>query len=318
MASTEVPVRRAGKLTKLLRRVHLYTGLIMLPWLLLFGISGLLFNHPNVGEDVRGERIDSAQLQELTGFSPWSAERAAARVVQALNASEHATSTGPYVRDESFETEFSGFSVFSAKAPQGQYMLLLDVQQGQGVLATRAARPAPEGATFPELQLQLDDFSTSHIEQQLQGLLRARGLPGVEQLRAHPKIAPELRLRARDRHGVSWNLTYDTRTGSLSGRKSDAFPNLGFGQLLAKLHTTHHFPLRVGSLWFWALFEDLLGLSMVLWALTGMVMWWKIKPTRLVGALSFALALSIAVAVMGGTLQQLVFGNVRAPQGPGE
>ena len=32
----------------LVRRIHMYAGLIMIPYLLLFGISGLIFNHPTL------------------------------------------------------------------------------------------------------------------------------------------------------------------------------------------------------------------------------------------------------------------------------
>jgi hypothetical protein len=76
--------------------------------------------------------------------------------------------------------------------------------------------------------------------------------------------------------------------------------------------------MRVGPLWLWALFEDLLGLTMVFWAASGMLMWWKIKPTRVIGALSFCVALGMAALVMTGTLEHLLFGDVRAPLGPGE
>lgn len=316
MAVAEERARRGARWIKLLRRAHMYAGLGMLPWILFFGISGLLFNHPNVGEDVRGERVDAAQLREL-GFAPWDAARAAQRVVDALNGASGAGAR-PFALDDTFESQFSGFGILSAKADAKQYMLLLDVESARGVLAQRAPRRPASDAVFPQLELPLPELSMARVEEQLSGLLRARGAPAAEALRAHPKIAPELRLRVRDARGVHWNLTYDTRSGSVSGRKSEAWPNLGFAQALAKLHTTHHFPLRVGPLWFWALFEDLLGLTMVFWAVSGLVMWWKIKPTRLIGALSVSVALGIAALIMAGTLDHLLFGDVRAPLGPGE
>jgi hypothetical protein len=34
-------------LMKLLRRTHLYFGLFMAPWILLYGVSGFMFNHPD-------------------------------------------------------------------------------------------------------------------------------------------------------------------------------------------------------------------------------------------------------------------------------
>ena len=70
---------------KIVRRVHMYAGLLLLPWLLFFGISGLSFNHPNVGEDVRGQRLGPAELEQMTGLTPWPAAKVAQAVVAQLN-----------------------------------------------------------------------------------------------------------------------------------------------------------------------------------------------------------------------------------------
>src|SRR5687768_13021395 len=48
------PGRKSAKRTrvsynaamKLLRRVHLYSGLFMTPWVFLYGLTAMLFNHP--------------------------------------------------------------------------------------------------------------------------------------------------------------------------------------------------------------------------------------------------------------------------------
>ena len=45
-----------------------------------------------------------------------------------------------------------------------------------------------------------------------------------------------------------------------------------FPELLAKLHTTHHYPLSVRATWFWALLADLTAITLVLWALSGLAM----------------------------------------------
>jgi hypothetical protein len=51
----EKPVSRKPRSKKLssrmniwIRRIHLFSGLFMLPWVLLYGVTALLFNHPNV------------------------------------------------------------------------------------------------------------------------------------------------------------------------------------------------------------------------------------------------------------------------------
>ena len=305
---------RAERLKRLTRRVHMFAGLLLLPWVLFFGISGVLFNHPGIGESVRAQRVAPDELRALGVKAPWKADAAAAQIVQALNA----RGAGNYELDASFAPRLTGFTLLSAPAPDGRYALLLDMTRAGGVLVTRRRRERPDDAAFAEVALDLPELTTGALESKLEGLIARHKLPQIEALKAHPTIAPELRLRVRDQSGTQWNLRYDTRTGNVSGRRRDAFPALGVSQILASMHTTHHFPLRVGPLWFWALFEDLLGVTMVIWAISGLVMWWQIKRTRLAGVLSIALAFGIAAAVMLGTLSELTFSDVKEQLGPGD
>jgi hypothetical protein len=308
--------RRRGRVLRVVRRVHMYAGLVLMPWLMFFGLSGMLFNHPNIGEQVKGQRVSPADMLALSQLKPWRPAAVATEVIDALNHADAAG--GPYRLDPEFESDFVGYAVLNAAAPDGGYMLILDVAGARGVLVHKLARKGTEGSSFPKLTLALPEYSSTRLEQHVQGLLSARELPHEAELRAHPKIAPELRLRALDAQGQAWNLSYDLRNGELSGRRADRFPNLGITQILASMHKTHHFTLELGPLWFWALFEDLLGMAMVLWALTGIVMWWQLKRTRVLGLISLALALGVAASVMLGTLDSLTFGDVRATLGPGD
>jgi hypothetical protein len=300
-----------GKGLLLVRRVHMYAGLVLLPWIFFFGLSGIFFNHPNIGADVRAQRVSHNELRERK-LAPWEPKQAAEAVVSALS-----ERSGQSYRLDGSLPELSGFTLLGAPAPQGRYMLLLDMERLGGVVVTRMPKPRAAHSSFPETQLTLPQLSTLHIENAVQGLIGQHGLPVLEELKAHPKIAPELRFQARDAQDVLWNLCFDTRTQVVSGRRADAFPNLGLAQILAAMHTTHHFPLRVGPLWFWALFEDLLGLTMMIWAVTGLVMWWQMKRTRLIGVLALSLALAAAGWVMLGTLNSLTFGDVKEQLGPG-
>jgi hypothetical protein len=305
---------RSDRLKRWVRRVHMFAGLVMLPWVLFFGVSGLLFNHPGIGAEVRAQPVSPAELRALGVEEAWEPQRAAARVLAALNAQGGER----YALDPEFEPRLSGFTLLSAPAPDGRYVLLLDMTKAGGVLVRRTQQKRAPGTELAPTPLALPELTTAHLEARLAGLLQRHQLPQLEALKAHPKIAPELLLRARDAHGTRWNLSYDTSSGTLTGRRSDAFPQLGVAQILASMHTTHHFPLRIGALWFWALFEDLLGLIMVIWAVSGLIMWWQIKRTRLAGMLSIAAALGIAALVMGGTLSELHFGVVKEQLGPGD
>lgn len=292
----------------------MFAGLMLLPWLFVFGLSGVLFNHPNVGEEVHGRALTEAELGSR--LSRWEPTGIARELVEQLNA--RSDRAPHYVLDATRPAELTGFTALAAPARDGQHLLLLDMEEPAGLLITRKARPLRDEERFERTNIVLPSHSTKEIERRLAGLLKARGIAALTELRAHPKIAPELRFRVRDDDGKSWNVSYDLGSGALSGRSTDAWPDIGFAQLLTQLHTTHHFPMRVGALWFWALFQDLLGIAMVVWALSGLLMWWQMKPTRRYGLISIGLALLVAGCVIGGTAAHLTFGDVRQQIGPGQ
>ncbi|MCA9912754.1 MAG: hypothetical protein KC496_05380, partial [Anaerolineae bacterium] len=45
---------------------------------------------------------------------------------------------------------------------------------------------------------------------------------------------------------------------------------------------------------FWSLIVDGMAFAMVTWGITGVIMWWQIKRTRMVGAVVILLSLSTA------------------------
>ena len=52
---------------------------------------------------------------------------------------------------------------------------------------------------------------------------------------------------------------------------------------LQRLHLSRTYSPHFNIRWFWALLVDGMVLSMVFWGLSGMIMWWQIKRTRLLG-----------------------------------
>jgi hypothetical protein len=306
---------KPGKWLKLVRRVHLYAGLLFFPWLVFFGLSGVLFNHPNVGEEVVGRRLAPDRVRELTGTTAWEPERLAREVSDALNAKQPERS---FTFDATFESRFTGPVVMKAPAPEGLHFVLFDLERGAGVLATRKARPSAEKAPFSGAEVKLDGYSLSELETRFEKVPEALEVTALSKLRIDSKLAPHLEFRVTDRDGVKWNVVYDLETGTVTGRRSDRAPSIGVSQLFGMLHKTHHYTPNLEPRFFWALFEDLLGLSMALFGLTGLVMWWQMKPTRTIGAVGLALTLGVAAIVSYGTARDLLFGDVPQQLGPGE
>lgn len=293
----------------MIRRIHMYLGLLLLPWLLFFGLSGILFNHPNIGETVKGQRILNEGEQAVAA---WPAQATAQSVIESLQ-----TQGGAWSLDPSIPPQWEGYAILTAKLPEGQETIIWDVEQGRGVWVQRQARPDPGNPHFPVTTLALPERRSAGLGPEIQALLGTQGRDAQNELKVHPRIGPRLRMVATDESGQTWNLVYSSSSGELSGRKRDHWPAIGISQLLRTLHMTHHFPMKIGARWFWALFEDLLGLSMVIWSLSGIVMWWQLKKTRRWGIISLVLALVIAAAVMVSTAQDINFGDIEQELGPG-
>lgn len=301
--------RRWGKISKIIRRVHLYAGLIMLPWMAFFGVSGLLFNHPNLGETVS---IYPVAPGSLGNISPWSPDEIAKTVHAQIEAhTQHSFAIVPS------STTIQGTAIFAAPAPNGRYTLLFDVEHSRGVVMHRRARESVDIPAFAGQIVDLGPHKVSTLESGASELLTDLKLDASQPLKASPRIAPKLRMQLADEHGVIWNVECDLRDGRLSGRRADEWPAVGMTQLLGKMHKTHHFPRHLGHVWVWVLFEDLLGITMVIWALTGLWMWWSIKPTRRAGAVGLIIALALFGVIMMGTVQELLFGQVSQVLGPG-
>lgn len=303
------PSRRITRLKTLVRRVHMYLGLLLLPWLLFFGLSGILFNHPNIGEEVHGQRIQNSGEHALQA---WPAADTANEVIAKLNAQGGSLSLAQEV-----PPSWDGYAILTAKRDDGQETIIWDVEKARGIWVERKARPEPGDPHFPRASVELPHRRSQQLGASVQALLKDQGRESQLELRPHPKIGPRLRLVAVDEQGQSWNLVYASASGQVSGRKRDHAPAIGLSQLLGNMHTTHHFPMKIGARWFWALFEDLLGLSMVIWSISGMIMWWQLKKTRRWGLVSVAAALLIAGSVMVATAQDINFGDILQTLGPG-
>lgn len=301
---------RAGRVLRIVRRVHMYLGLLMCPWVLFFGLSGMLFNHPQIGRDGVGERLAAERLQRLTDIQPWDAAAIAERVVTRVN-----QQTPGYRLDEAHAPSFHGWPLLATQAKNGdKHVLILNLEQGAGIHARHPARRTEPAAPFAsEIEV---NASMQLIEAQVSGLSKGLALDVVGPFKRHPKVAPEVRFRLRDPSGVLWNASYDMGAERLTGRPSDAPSPLFFVELLERLHKQHHFPINGGPELFWALVADLTGFTLILWALSGIAMWWQMKATRFFGVLALSAALLIALGVLVPMAEDIEW-NATVTSGPG-
>ena len=74
---------------------------------------------------------------------------------------------------------------------------------------------------------------------------------------------------------------------------------------LLRLHTAHGYPVQRNTRWYWAIAVDAMFATMTFWGLSGVLMWWQIKRTRLIGAACLILSAVVATWLAIGMHTQL-------------
>lgn len=248
---------RTNRVLLTLRRLHLYSGMLLLPWALLYGVTALLFNHPELmGREQQEVRLE-APLLELP-----AADELGQQVVAALAEVES--------RDLGLvpaSADLSGDAVFFRVQPRGGPRTTIRYEPGgaEVTLTQRTRQPDPEGALSHELEL----ASLAALRDP-----KATIAPLVSQLelkgRAQLAFAPTLRFQLRVGDELH-DARYDLRRGRLTTRPADQPRPQGVRSFLTRLHLTHGYgsgPAR----WGWGLFVDLMGVALIFWALSGLAM----------------------------------------------
>ncbi|MCE9530091.1 MAG: hypothetical protein K8T89_02980 [Planctomycetes bacterium] len=331
-ATTTAPYVNRGRswgraFVQVLRRLHLYAGLLMLPWVILYGITAFLFNHPNALSDQPSASFDKDSLAGTPMASLPSPLDVAQQVVAALQErkpDESYSLVEPekvrYTRDFAFAT---------VKADDKEISVLLEVNGSGGTIRSRnqpPAKPVEEKAPFavggggPSAGAKAKGPSGGgnagrgagkstggeglSIDQPLHERVKA-AVPVVLEKNGFPlgevtvTSVPDLTFLMKVSDKI-WKVTYNAQNRSVSGRPAvaaDAGEPISTRRFLTRLHLAHGYPSEVNSKWGWALIVDAMAFIMLFWGLSGILMWWQLKKTRRLGAVILVLSAVAAVWV---------------------
>jgi hypothetical protein len=276
------------------RRLHLFLGLFLLPWVLLYGVSGFLFNHPTAfpdqptrsfgPEEVRGTPLEG--LPTPAGM--------AEEVVAALN-----EKGGSYSVVRPDEARFSRSRVtVQARGPGVEHAVVVDLTDGTGTVRTKPSVDEPTAPFAAKSGVRTASSLPDRLQTGTPVVLRKMGLDADEA--TVPGTLPDLTFYM-EADGRVWKVTYQPQRGGVSGRPADA-PSQGLStrRFLTQLHLAREYPSGVGARWFWAVAVDAMAFVMVFWAVSGLFMWWQIKAVRGWGAVVLAVSAAVATLVAVG------------------
>ena len=241
------PARRRKRLSpravKIIRRIHLYLGLTLVPWVLLYGATALLFNHGDWFTERDYRAVDAVALSGLP-----TPESLAAKAVTDLKVA------GLELVPET--AQFVGHLSFRGKSETHRARLSLDPAGAGGLL-----RMSPNPADGPAWTGGLNDWAPvpKTVEADLKksaldaANAKGAGLSGLA-LRGYPSV----RFQVRDQGTLrTVELELD---GEMEVTAGDGVAPLR--NRLMRLHVSHGRPGYGGSRWWWSFMVDIMGLAM--------------------------------------------------------
>lgn len=289
------PRRLLSRFNILIRRIHLYSGLFLIPWVILYGVTGAMFNHlglfPRVAiQPVTGGLTADPQMQTFP-----SPEQLAVRVVESL---QNAAADHEITLLSNHGAEYTGDLLFETRDGDGQHVVHIDPISRSAWIGTQ-----PPNEEEPELLLR----EIRNIQLQPDPHEVAREAAGRVMEAAGRKVKGHLQplgwtklnfLATVD--GGPVRVTYVLKDGHVDINRFTGQDGMPLRQFFLRMHTSHGQPPHWNARMFWSIAVDTMAIAMVSWSLTGIVMWWQIKRTRAMGIVVIILSLITAAGLCMG------------------
>ncbi|SIO57431.1 hypothetical protein SAMN05444166_5402 [Singulisphaera sp. GP187] len=277
---------------KLVRRAHMYVGLFLVPFVLLYGLTAFLFNHPDWFSD-RSVRLITAEDAAGTALGSFpTADELSAQVIQAINqGGTHRVSLS-----KAQAPAYSRDLALTAKGSGAEQVIFLELAGRTGTVrsAPAATKPVSKPAWARE-SVRLDSPPAEAARTAVAAILTKWG-GGEPPEEVKVRTPPEL-IFAVESEGRTWRASYQLQTEALTVRPWG--PDLSTRRFLTAMHLACRYPSQINVPWCWAAIVDTMAVAMVFWGFSGLFMWWQMKSLRRLGAIVLAASLigSILVAI---------------------
>ncbi len=278
---------------KLTRRLHLYFGLILVPFVLLYGVTAILFNHQSWFSTSTTEAANEALFAEMSFQDP---ESIAAAIISELNEQSEI----PIEPVEGDTPVFKGEMIVDLTADSERLRYRVNPNT---MFATLQRTPTEQEEEVPDA---IDQDSITPTENEtIDGLVAA--MEGEhEDAKSRIRSMPDVQFRVLA-DGEDVTLTCDLQSGKISQRRTDE-PRMDFNlrSFLLRLHKSRGYPSEAGTRTGWAIIVDVTGFLMIFWGLSGIIMWWQMKPLRNNGMLTMIMGIVLA-GILGYGMFNLIY-----------
>ncbi|MEZ6131616.1 MAG: PepSY domain-containing protein [Planctomycetaceae bacterium] len=263
----------------LIRRIHLYTGLFLLPWVFLYGITGAMFNHQGLFPVAPFTSVDKQVVANSALKSFPSAEQMAQQVVDALQRSADGQQIALLPEHGA---EFTNALLFETRASGVRHVVHLDPVNQSAAVQSHPGNPEEPELMLTEIRnitLEPNPFEAAQTSasQVLDHVGIRSGNPPA------PLGWSKLNFLATvDQQPV--RVTYVLKDGHIDVSRYTGEDGMTLRQFLLRLHTSHGQPPHWNGRMYWSVIVDVMAIAMVAWGITGLFMWWQLKRSRVIGA----------------------------------
>lgn len=279
----------------LLRRIHLYAGLFLLPWVFLYGITGAMYNHYGLLPEASIQNISADQLQDSSLQQIPEPVAFAKQVVEALQSAAPDSSI-QFI--EEHQPEFANEIIVEIKDGEKKYDVHIDPVQKSSWIASHTGKREtlePVLSGISNLQLKPNPYEAARAA--IPDILHEAGI----ETNGTPKPIGWSKLNfLANIDGQPARITYVLRDGHVNITRHTGQDGMTLRQFFLRMHTTHGQPPHWNGRRWWSLIVDAMAIAMVSWGLTGLVMWWQIKRTRWIGGIVLLCSLATAAFLYFG------------------
>ncbi len=284
------PRRTWSRVMILLRRVHLYSGLFLLPWVFLYGITGAMYNHQNLFPEVTTEYFDSTILEESPMEEFPSAADFAQRVVDSIQASANGSEVklAPH-----HGAEFTNQMMFEVNTVDGRKVVHLHPVSRTSKVVSHPEKQEQLEPVLKEIRnIRLEQDPHELARNSVQSVLQEAGVESNQT----PKPVGWTKLNfLAEVDGEPVRVTYVLKDGHVDLTRHTGEDGMSLRHFFLRLHTTHGQSPHWNGRMYWSLILDTMAVAMVCWGVTGLLMWWQIKRTRMLGTAVILLSMATAL-----------------------
>ena len=273
---------------KINRRIHLYAGLFMIPYIFIFALSGIMFNHTSfMGHGRSEERFRLEGDDKLDDLFPYI-ESLAKTVADSVKTQQD------IINDFKLDNiRYENTMILRSTNKNADHRIQIDIPTNNVQIMTLP--DFVENNTIGNGSIETyHKIDTSELLAKTEGIIAKRGIDSVSsRVQRLPNVEFDL---ITDQS--SYRVSYSLQSGNywlmdLNQRK------FKWNYFFTNLHQLHGYPLSGFSLkWLFVLFADSLAVLMMVWAVSGLIMWYKMKKQFVIGSALLVVSAAIALAII--------------------